>query len=215
MLPDRGIGHACQRANRLGSSPLMERCLIRQRLSAKAMRRLEAKERWQSLTEFQEQKEKPAHGSLVSIYRAQVSLGLIKPDFHPQARFFNHLQTDADYINYFLFFFHDWLHTLTRSPFNFLGELKLMSALVANMSYPGFEVYGICGMVKKLVMYMLQQPCDVVITSDRFVYAAMRSLCSGYSSGRKLDSFLGFDFDSAANMTLKAFVGRHRLVVSD
>jgi len=199
-FPDHGFGSACHRANLLRSSPAMEACVTRQQASAVAMARLQDKPRLQPLSAFHVNQH--CQESLVATYHAHLEQGAIKPDFHPGADFFHALEIDGDYINYFLFLTHDWLHLLTSSKFDSFGELKLMSSLVANMSYPGFAVYGISHFVRRLVDFMLQQEDDLVITKNRMAYEAMRSLMSGYACGKCFQTFLGLDLSAASRMSL-------------
>jgi hypothetical protein len=77
-----------------------------------------------------------------------------------------------------------------------------MSALVANMSYPGYAVYGICHFVQQLVDYMLKQECDIVITKNRTAHEAMRSMMSGYACGKSFRTFLGLDLNAASKLPL-------------
>lgn len=208
-IPDHGLGSACHRANLLRSSPAMEACLKRQQASAVAIARLEHKPRLQPLSAMHVNQH--CRESLVAAYHAHLQLGAIKPDFHPGTDFFHALEAEGDYINYFLFLIHDWLHLLTSSKFDFLGELKLMSALVANMSYPGFAVYGISQFVQRLIDCMLQQEFDFVVTKNRMAYEAMRSLTSGYACGKSFQSFLALDLNLVSRIPLDLLKQSHQV----
>ncbi|MFN9629180.1 MAG: Coq4 family protein [Cyanobacteriota bacterium] len=58
-------------------------------------------------------------------------------NFFPDGSFFNHLETDADYINYRVFATHDIHHILSGFSLDSYGEIGVISISVGQFNHPG------------------------------------------------------------------------------
>ncbi|MCP9774716.1 Coq4 family protein [Cyanobium sp. WAJ14-Wanaka] len=67
--------------------------------------------------------------------------------FFPEPAFFNHLQEDADYINYRVYATHDIHHILSGFSLDNFGELGVISISVAQFSHPGLAFSNLMAML--------------------------------------------------------------------
>jgi ubiquinone biosynthesis protein Coq4 len=58
-------------------------------------------------------------------------------NFFPDGSFFNHLENDADYINYRVFATHDIHHILSGFSLDGYGEIGVISISVGQFNHPG------------------------------------------------------------------------------
>lgn len=121
-------------ANSLRNSPQMQRCVdrlledppSRQRIQSRQLHTRHAPE---VLASFEP-------GTLGQIYYEVIKREGLSYDYGPSPEYFNHLETEADYVNYLVFCTHDFYHIVSGFALDIFGEIGARSLLVAQCGYP-------------------------------------------------------------------------------
>ena len=75
-------------------------------------------------------------GTLGQIYFEIIKREALSYDYAPSPEYFNHLETDADYVSYIVFSTHDFYHIVSGFALDIFGEVGARSLLVAQCGYP-------------------------------------------------------------------------------
>ncbi|MEB3264501.1 MAG: Coq4 family protein [Synechococcus sp.] len=123
-------------------------------------------------------------GSLGHTYATALKAMGYDINFFPEPSFFNHLEDDADYINYRVYATHDIHHIVSGFSLDNFGELGVISISVAQFSHPGLAFTDLMALL--LNWFRADTPIDQLDTEAeqaRTAAYAFRMISHGLEIG--------------------------------
>ncbi len=123
-------------------------------------------------------------GSLGHTYATALKAMGYDINFFPEPSFFNHLEEDADYINYRVYATHDIHHIISGFSLDNFGELGVISISVAQFSHPGLAFTDLMALL--LNWFRADTPIDQLETEAeqaRTAAYAFRMISHGLEIG--------------------------------
>lgn len=197
---DTTIEDTFRLANRLRNSPQMQRCVERLMQDPASRELIQSRQ----LYRRRPPEELACHppGSLGQIYYQVIRHEGLSYAYGPGPEYFNDLETDADYVNYWVFCTHDFYHIVSGFALDQFGEVGCRSMLVAQCGYPPMALTDI---VNLLTSWMANDICpgeDNDLDGELSQVYLLEVIALGIRMAKTCQPLFGVDWDSLLPLPL-------------
>lgn len=199
-------------ANSLRSSKQMQACIDRLMQDPASRELIESKRLFkrrspQELATFE-------RGTLGQIYYDIIKLEALSYDYAPPPDYFNHLELDADYVNYMVFSTHDFYHIVSGFALDAFGEVGARSLLVAQCGYPPMALSDVVNLLSSWLSGDIcpADPANTEADGHLSQVYLLEVMALGIRMGKGCLPLFGVDWDALLPLPLDAV--RRRLQIT-